>query len=96
MVKSFYYRTYPVAEALKMIMEILLPQQAQDYQKAFDAGHWYSEDADPGPFLGRAVIWKMQLSLHKDAGDVGHSISFGFGSYTGAHMIIPQLNLKLK
>lgn len=77
-------------------MKVLLPENYARYQQAFESGHFYKLDVDPGPFLGRAVIWKMQLGLHKDMGDVGHSVSFGFGSYTGGHMIIPQLNLKLK
>lgn len=93
-VGSFYQRTRPVALALKAMMEVLLPETAARYQQAFEAGCCMEDD--PGPFLGRAVVWKMQLSPHKDGGDVGHSISFGFGSYTGGHMIIPQLDLKLK
>jgi hypothetical protein len=64
------------------------------YRAAFDAGVWFTDD--PGPFLGRAVIYKLQGRLHKDRYDVGPSVSFPVGQFTGGEMLFPQLNLKLQ
>lgn len=62
------------------------------YKKAFDAGVWFAQD--PGPFLGRAIIYKLQGVLHRDRNDVGPSICFPVGSFTGGEMLFPQLNSK--
>jgi hypothetical protein len=68
------------------------PQWHQRYEKAFAAGVWLQDD--PGPFLGRAVIYKLQGRLHKDRHDIGPSASFGVGKYSGGEMLFPQLGAK--
>jgi len=64
------------------------------YQQAFEAGVWFADD--PGPFLGRALVYKLQGRLHKDRHDVGPSVSFPVGQFTGGEMVFPQLNVKLQ
>jgi hypothetical protein len=68
------------------------PQWHQMYEQAFAAGVWLQDD--PGPFLGRAVIYKLQGRLHKDRHDMGPSASFGVGKYSGGEMLFPQLGAK--
>lgn len=61
--------------------------------KAFKAGVFLRDD--PGPFLARALIYKLQGRLHKDRHDIGPSVSFGVGDFMGGEMLLPQLGLKL-
>jgi hypothetical protein len=68
------------------------PDWHAKYSEAFAAGVWVPQD--PGPFLGRAIIYKLQGRLHKDYRDLGPSISFGVGKYTGGEMLFPQLRAK--
>ena len=68
------------------------PEWHQKYSKAFEAGQWLR--GDPGPFLGRAIIYKLQGKVHKDRHDLGPSASFGVGLYSGGEMLFPQLKAK--
>lgn len=89
---SFYRKTIPVVRALAIMFETAFPAYYEQYQAAFDAGVWMEDD--PGPFLGRAVIYKLQGKLHKDRNDVGPSVCFPVGTYSGGEMLFPQLGAK--
>lgn len=91
---SYYYLTEPVAKVLGSALKAGLPQWWEMYTKAFEAGAWLPKD--PGPFLARAIIYKLQGKLHKDRHDTGPSISFPVGEYEGGEMMLPQLRAKLK
>jgi len=41
-------------------------------------------------------VYKLQGRLHKDRHDVGPSVSFPVGQFTGGEMVFPQLNTKLQ
>jgi len=69
------------------------PKVYAEYRPAFDAGVWLPED--PGPFLGRSIVYKLQSKLHNDGNDVGPSASFPVGSFEGGEMLIPQFKTKL-
>lgn len=90
---TYYNATAPVARALSILFETVFPEIYREYREAFEAGVWLSDD--PGPFLGRAVIYKLQGRLHKDRHDVGPSACFPVGSFTGGEMLFPQLSAKL-
>lgn len=62
------------------------------YEKAFKAGVWFLDD--PGVWLGRALIYKLQGEMHRDENDVGPTVSFPCGDYNGGEMIIPQIHGK--
>lgn len=79
---------------LREIVQVLLPDTYAEYDAIFNAGKVF--DNDSAPFLGKAIMYKLQLKLHKDLGDRGWTISLPVGSFTGGHLIIPQLELKLK
>ena len=74
------------------MFKVAFPDWYSKYKDAFDAGVWLKDD--PGPFLGRAIIYKLQGRLHKDFHDLGPSASFGVGDYTGGEMLFPQLHAK--
>jgi hypothetical protein len=75
------------------MFKVLFPDVYERYKAAFDAGVW--EKDDPGPWLGRAVVYKLQVELHPDKNESGPSVSFACGNYTGGYMLVPQLLAKL-
>lgn len=64
------------------------------YPEAFEAGVWLQHD--PGLFLACVVVYKLQSRLHWDKHDVGPSVLFPVGQFTGGEMVFPQLNMKLQ
>ena len=74
------------------MFKVSFPDSYNKYSDAFQAGVWLRKD--PGLFLGRAVIYKLQGRLHKDQNDIGPSASFEVRKYTGAEMLFPQLKAK--
>ncbi|RXW19334.1 hypothetical protein EST38_g6528 [Candolleomyces aberdarensis] len=90
---SYYALTQDVADLLAAMFKVAFPDWYSRYREAFDAGVWIPNDT--GPFLGRAIIYKLQGRLHRDRHDLGPSACFGVGSYIGGAMKIPQLNAKL-
>ena len=70
------------------MFKVSFPNWYNKYSDAFQAGVWLRKD--PGLFLGRAVIYKLQGRLHKDQNDIGPSASFEVGKYTGAEMLFLQ------
>jgi len=92
-ITSYYDLTREVAEAIAIMFEAGFPEIYQQYRLAFDAGVWIAED--PGPFLGRAIIYKLQGKLHKDRKDLGPSVCFPVGYFDGGEMLFPQFKTKL-
>lgn len=84
--------TSDVAAVIAVIFKAVFPHIYKQYREAFKAGVWFPDDK--GPMLARAIIYKLQGLLHTDNNDVGPSISFGVGKYTGGHMKMPQLGTK--
>ncbi|KAF8870294.1 hypothetical protein BD779DRAFT_1479054 [Infundibulicybe gibba] len=84
-----------IARSLGVMFSVLMPEVFKTYEKAFAAGIW--EAADPGPWIGRAIVYKLQVELHRDKREgCGPTASFGAGNYEGGCMVIPQLNAKLR
>lgn len=77
---------------LKKMFEILFPKEFKKFQKAFEAGVW--EEADPGPWLGHAIVYKLQVDAHLDQRDMNPTASFPCGYYTGGELQVPQLPTK--
>ena len=92
--KSYFRGTRPIARHIAAFLDAIFPEWFKQYDKAFCAGCMFEED--PGPFLGRAIIYKLQGKFHKDQRDAGPSVSFGVGYYDGGEICFPQLKAKLK
>jgi hypothetical protein len=92
-IKGYYKATEMLAKHLAVWFEVLMPECYARYKDAFDAGVWMEED--PGPWLGRAIVYKLQVALHKDVHDGGPTASFPVGYFSGGEMLIPQLKAKL-
>lgn len=91
-IRQHFSFTADVAIKLAAMFQVLLPNTYVEYERAFQAGRWV--ETDPGPWLGRAIVYKLQVSLHHDRNDDGPSACFPCGIYLGGAMQIPQLQAK--
>ena len=73
---------------------IAFPEEHAKYREAFAAGVWLREDS--GPWLGRAIVYKLQVKPHQDALDGGPTAIFNVGQYKGGELYIPCLGLKFQ
>ncbi|KAK2459407.1 hypothetical protein APHAL10511_008572 [Amanita phalloides] len=92
-IRTYYNDTRMVAEILGLMFEACFPDYYKEYKEAFEAGQWVEQD--PGPWLGRAIVYKLQSSLHLDAKDFGPTACIPFGFFTGGEMAVPQFEAKL-
>lgn len=93
-VRVYYRATQKVAAQLAAMFKAAFPEYYSKYKKAFRAGIWYREDK--GPFLGRAVVWKLQVGLHQDGLDDGPALIFSCGQFKGGNLCLPQLDALLQ
>jgi hypothetical protein len=94
-VRWYFRATRPIAIILAEYFRVCFPEQFRTYEAAFRAGVW--EQADPGPFLGRAIVYKLQVKPHLDNLDgEGPAASFPMGSFSGGAMYWPDLKAKLR
>jgi hypothetical protein len=91
-VKWYFQATAEVAEILNAYFAVAFPDEHAKYRQAFDAGVWLTED--PGPWLGRAIVYKLQVMQHQDKSDGGPTAIFNVGQYTGGNLYLPTLGLK--
>ncbi len=94
-IAPFYILTSRVAWSIGQMLKCVWPDHFRQYDEAFKAGQFWEED--PGPFLGRAVVYKLQVDLHKDNHDAGPSACFPAGSWeSGGELLVPQLGAKFQ
>lgn len=82
-----------MAKRLSAMFKVAYPEYFEKYRKAFQAGVW--EPSDPGPWLGRAIVWKLQVHVHRDGLDEGPAAIFPMGYYKGGELYLPDVELKL-
>ena len=85
--------TAGIADILGAYYKVAFPDQYQRYCQAFEAGIWHIED--PGPWLGRAIVYKLQVYPHQDKLDGGPAAIFNVGQYEGGHLYLTDLKMKL-
>lgn len=88
-VQHYFANTRDIAIILAEMFKVLWPEYYALYEPAFKAGYWVKED--PGPWIGRAVIYKLTVGMHLDKRDAGPTVTFPVGQYIGGHMDLPQL-----
>jgi hypothetical protein len=93
-VREYFKGSQLVAMYLSACFEAAFPEYHRKYKTAFEARVWEAED--PGPWLGRAIIWKLPVETHMDGLDKGPTAIFNFGNYTGGKLYLPDLKLKLE
>lgn len=93
MTRWYIDATDDVGIFISALFEEFFPEWFALYKQAFEAGVWVLEDR--GPFLGRVVVYKLQVNLHVDGQDGGPTISFPAGFFSGGEMYLPDLGAKL-
>ena len=89
--RRYFISTRPLAIYLGEMFKISFPVYHERYRAAFAAGVWFTEE-----WIGRAIVYKLQVSIHVDGLDDGPTAIFNFGYYTEGEMYIPDLGLKLQ
>lgn len=92
--KWFLHSTSVIWKIVAIYFKIFFPDYHSLYGQAFEAGRW--EESDVGPFLGQAVVYKLDVTGHFDKKDGGPVVSFPCGLFEGGSMSLPQLSLKLR
>ncbi|SJL17872.1 uncharacterized protein ARMOST_21437 [Armillaria ostoyae] len=87
---SYLKDTKHVSVIFATYFKILYPREYKLLKKVFDAGQWLMDEGTP--FLGRAIVYKLPLKLHKDTKDFSITGTFPSGSYEGGGIIYPQLD----
>lgn len=93
-VHKYFEGTQELALLLGNMFQASFPKFYLKYEAAFKAGKWTV--ADPGPFLGRAVVWKLDVMPHQDGLDEGPTAIFPMGRFTGGECYLTDLKLKLR
>ena len=93
-VGTYFRTTQKVSAKLAGMFKAAFPKYYRAYSKAFQAGVFRMEDK--GPWIGRVIVWKLPVSLHRDGLDEGPAICFPCGSYEGGELRLPDLEAKLK
>lgn len=82
--EQFYLDCLEVNIRLDAIMEREFPIQYPIFRKAHLAGRW--TEVDPGPHLGRVIIWKLPSEIHLDDSDSLPTIIYVLsGNYVGGY-----------
>lgn len=92
--RYYFIASKEVAIFLDALFKVAFPKEHKRYAEAFKAGRW--ECSDPGPWLGRAIVWKLQVLPHRDGLDGGPTAIWNMGIYTGGELYLPDLGLKLR
>ncbi|KAG2359430.1 hypothetical protein BDR07DRAFT_1292300 [Suillus spraguei] len=92
-VRWYMKRTSKLASTLKEMFKAAYPEEFIIYENAFNAGVWEAED--PGPWLGRAIVWKLNVLPHRDGLDGGPTAIFCLGHFSGGEAYLTDLKLKL-
>lgn len=91
-VRVYFEESQDIAAILREMFKATFPEDFKKYEAAFLAGKWIEQD--PGPFAGRAIAYKLDTELHYDDQDVGPTVVFPVGHYTGGYMEFPQLRAR--
>ncbi|KAJ7067337.1 hypothetical protein C8F01DRAFT_664885 [Mycena amicta] len=89
---TYYLRAQVYTRLVGVCCKIFYPAWHAVYEQTFNAGK--SNLLDPGPFLGRVIVWKLQVDLHRDGLDVGPTLTSADGSFEGGAMVLPDFGAK--
>jgi hypothetical protein len=87
--RYYFLMTKEVAAMLSEMFKAIFPDYHRKYSAAFDAGVWIQEDT--GPWLARAVVFKLQVHIHRDRRDGGPTASFAAGYFRGGAIVFTDL-----
>lgn len=94
-IDHYYNISRPFALRLSLMFKHSFPEYWRQYERAFAAGRWYRVYDDPGPFVGRAIVYKLQVLPHRDGLDGGPAVIFPVGRFSGGELYLPDMKAKL-
>ncbi|KAK7433512.1 hypothetical protein VKT23_015167 [Stygiomarasmius scandens] len=92
-IETWYESSVEVNDFLGAIFKKEFPEEYPRFLKAHKAARW--RKSDPGPYVGKVVIWKLSGSPHIDQGDPCPTATFGLGCFEGGNMEILDIGVKL-
>ncbi|KAJ7148979.1 hypothetical protein C8R43DRAFT_888284 [Mycena crocata] len=93
-VRTYFRTTREFAIVVAARFKAVYPKYYAKYEEDFMAGHWLSSEEDSGPFLGRAIVYKLQSHCHRDPLDSGPSVTVPAGYFKGGAIYFPDLEAK--
>jgi hypothetical protein len=92
---NFYDTNNCLERCVEAAIQAFFPEQHAETSKARAAAQIVGERSG-GCYIGRAIVYKLQLFLHCDDKDYKVSASFPAGRFNEGYMVIPQFKAKLK
>lgn len=86
--------TEPLAEVVGLTYKLIEAQFHDHMQLSFQAGKLY--ESAVGPYLARALIYKLQVDAHLDRRDHGLSAMTNSGRYYRGYLYFPQFWMRVK
>ncbi|KAF8236907.1 hypothetical protein L208DRAFT_1053825, partial [Tricholoma matsutake] len=87
MAVNWYFQvTREIADLLSAYFKKAFPEYHKKYSEAFAAGCW--SQVDPGPWLGQALVFNLQVLPHVDGLDNGPTACFPVGFFSGGDLIL--------
>ncbi|KAG1813000.1 hypothetical protein EV424DRAFT_1349195 [Suillus variegatus] len=84
-IDAYYKATEALALQLSAMFHMSYLDFYKKYQQAFEAGKWMV--VDPGPFLGRVIVWKLAVLPHQDGLDTSPAVIFLMGCFEGGEYL---------
>lgn len=78
-------QSQPITGILAGYLNVFWPEVYHEFKKRFAAGR--TIDSDTGPWIARALLYKMWLFMHYDQYDKDVRASFACGSSENAYMV---------
>jgi hypothetical protein len=95
-VRTYIHATSGVHGVLSAMVRVAFPEEYARRKKEFEAGKWVKcEDTATHLFLCEAIVWKLQVNLHRDVRDSGVCVVVPTGQFEGGRMALPDLKTVL-
>ncbi|KAF5334147.1 hypothetical protein D9757_015416 [Collybiopsis confluens] len=91
--ERYYEETAALNAWLDELFKHEFPKHHAKFKKAHAAGRW--SEVDPGPHLGRVIVWKLQSKDHIDDADACPTITYVLGgNYSGGYMDLKDIRTR--
>ena len=87
-------RTDSFAQLVGLCCKVFYPVAHREHWNTFEAGKM--EDLDPGPFLGRVIVWGLPVGIHGDGLDRRPTLTTDSSFFTGGDMPLPDFRCKFR
>ena len=91
--QRYLLKSKQIIRLLDEMFRVSFPEFYKKHKKAFEAGKWFADA--PGPWLGMAVVYKLQTEIHLDETDAVAPVAiFCCGQFTEGYLELPDLNMR--